>query len=333
MTSIVLVLILVSAVPLARRAHLRAAAAAQADLQTIFDAAPIGNLVLDGDERVVNVNAAFARLVGRPARELPGQALAQLVHAEDLKLLRIGFAQLRHDVSAELATEVRLLHAVTGAPIAASIHATRLTRRGAGAPRMLVQVLDVTERKRVEAQLKHLADHDSLTSLLNRRRFEQELARHAAQVRRYGAEGAVMVLDVDHFKLVNDTCGHGAGDRLIVGVAAALQRRLRETDVIARLGGDEFAILLPKADRDGAEAVARSLVETIREHAAEPRDGELRPPQRVTISVGVAMMDACGELTADEIVAAADVAMYAAKKAGRDGYAFAGAPTARRIAA
>jgi diguanylate cyclase (GGDEF)-like protein/PAS domain S-box-containing protein len=327
MTPIVLLLVLASALLAARRMHLRATHAARSDLQTIFDTAPIGNLVLDDAERVVDANAALGRVVGAPARSLAGRPLAQLVHADDLPLLRIGFAQLRHGVSDVLSTEVRLRLAAGGAPIAVSLHAALLAggHGRAGAPRLLVQVLDITERKRVEAQLKHLAEHDPLTGLLNRRRFAAELARHVAQAQRYGAEGAVIVLDVDHFKRVNDTCGHGAGDRLIAQVAEALRGRLRGTDLIARLGGDEFAILLPRADRAGAEAVAASLVETVRAHA-DP----LAPP--VTISVGVAMVGASPACGPDELVAAADLAMYAVKEAGRDGYAFA-APAAPRLVA
>jgi diguanylate cyclase (GGDEF)-like protein/PAS domain S-box-containing protein len=331
MTPIVLLLVLASTLLAARRTHLRAIRAAQSDLQTIFDTAPIGNLVLDDAERVVDANAALGRVVGASARELVGRPLSALVHAEDLALLRIGFAQLRHGVSDELCTEVRLHDGgADGAPIAVAVHAALLARRGTGAPRLLVQVLDITERKRVEAQLKHLAEHDPLTGLLNRRRFEAELSRHVAQARRYGAEGAVIVLDVDHFKRVNDTCGHGAGDRLIARVAEALRGRLRGTDLIARLGGDEFAILLPKAGRDGAEAVAASLVETIRAQAGAEAD-PLAPA--VTISVGVAMVGSGAASDPDELVAAADLAMYATKQAGRDGYAFAPAPVAPRLAA
>jgi diguanylate cyclase (GGDEF)-like protein/PAS domain S-box-containing protein len=331
MTPIVLLLVLASALLAARRMHLRATRAAQSDLQTIFDTAPIGNLVLDEAERVVDANAALGRVVGAPARGLVGRPLAELVHGEDLALLRIGFAQLRHGVSGELSTEVRL-RAAGAAPVAVAVHAALLTARGTrvGAPRLLVQVLDITERKRVEAQLKHLAEHDPLTGLLNRRRFEAELSRHVAQAQRYGAEGAVIVLDVDHFKRVNDTCGHGAGDRMIARVAEALRARLRGTDLIARLGGDEFAILLPKADRAGAETVAASLVATIRARADDGAD-PLAPP--VTISVGVAMVGASPACGPDELVSAADLAMYAAKQAGRDGYAFAAAPPAARLVA
>ena len=295
----------------------RATRRSHAELRALFDAAPVGNVVLDGDDRIVSANAALARVVGWHSGALRGQPLDVLVHATDLSLLRIALAELRHGVTKVLETEIRLRGRTAEEPVTTAIHAATLPCADGCEPQLLLQVIDVTERKRVEAQLQHMADHDPLTGLLNRRRFEQELARHVAHAQRYGAEGAALLLDVDYFKAVNDTYGHGAGDRLIARVAEALRERLRATDVIARLGGDEFAILLPKADRDGAMLLARSLVETVRTLA--PLDGAAVGTRAVTISVGVVAFEDVAELSAEAIVAAADDAMYEAKSAGRDG--------------
>ena len=176
----------------------------------------------------------------------------------------------------------------------------------------------VSERERFERELRHLADHDPLTGLLNRRRFELELDRQLAQARRYGRSGAVILLDVDRFKQINDTYGHSVGDRLIVSVADALRTRLRGSDAIARIGGDEFAVLLPEIDRAGGEAVARELVAAV---AANTTCVEGRELPRVTISVGVASFGPVAGLDREALVIAADVAMYRAKEAGRNGYA------------
>ena len=176
-------------------------------------------------------------------------------------------------------------------------------------------------------ELRHLADHDSLTELPNRRRFEQELARHLAHVRRYGPEGAALVLDLDCFKLVNDTFGHAAGDRLLARVARVLRERLRATDVVARIGGDEFAILLPRVDAAGATAVARSLVETVRAEALTA------DAQGVTISIGVIVFDPRSPVVPEGVLAAADIAMYDAKAAGGDAWAFYVEPRVTKAAA
>ena len=175
---------------------------------------------------------------------------------------------------------------------------------------------DLRSLRATTSQLRHLADHDPLTGLPNRRRFEQELARHLAHVRRYGAEGAALVLDLDCFKPVNDTFGHAAGDRLLARVASVLRERLRTTDVVARLGGDEFAILLPRVNRAAAGAVARSIVETVR------LEGLTADTRGVTISVGVVTFDERETALPEDVLAAADLAMYDAKAAGGDGWAF-----------
>jgi diguanylate cyclase (GGDEF)-like protein/PAS domain S-box-containing protein len=297
------------------------ASRAQRDLRSIFDTAPIATIVLDASDRVVEANAAMSRIVGGVPGELTGRRLVELVDPDDRALLHVALAELRHDVSAGLETEVRLRHATREAPVTVAIHAVQMERRRTrDGHRMLLQVLDITERKDVEARLQHLADHDTLTGLLNRRRFEQELARHLAHTRRYGAEGAAIVLDLDRFKPVNDTYGHAAGDRVLAEVGQVLRQRLRGTDAVARLGGDEFAILLQRVDRDGAAAVARSLVETVRAQVANT-DGD-SADGGVTISLGVVMFDACAAPSAEDLLAAADLAMYEAKAAGGDGYAF-----------
>jgi diguanylate cyclase (GGDEF)-like protein/PAS domain S-box-containing protein len=177
---------------------------------------------------------------------------------------------------------------------------------------------DITERKRFEAQLRRLADHDPLTGLLNRRRFEEELSSRIAYAKRYGGEGALLVIDLDGFKYVNDALGHGAGDALLRSVARLLTGRLRATDMLARLGGDEFAILLPTAGEEDARKVASQLLEALREHAVQ-LEGR---PITVTASIGVVCFGPDAE-NADELLAEADREMYVAKDAGRDRAEFA----------
>ena len=177
---------------------------------------------------------------------------------------------------------------------------------------------DITERKRFEAQLKRLADHDPLTGLFNRRRFEEELDAGLARLKRFGISAALLILDLDRFKYVNDALGHGAGDQLLTSVARLLRERIRASDVLARLGGDEFAVLLPTADEASARSVATDLLQGLRGLAVE-LEGR---PIGVTASIGVVCFgrEASGE---EELMAEADRAMYVAKDSGRDRAQFA----------
>ena len=178
-----------------------------------------------------------------------------------------------------------------------------------------VSARDNTERRRLERQLRHLADHDALTGLYNRRRFDDELGRAMANTRRFDEGAAVLLIDLDDFKYVNDTLGHAAGDELLRSVAAMIRERVRATDVLARIGGDEFALLLSRASADDACLVAADLVRAAREHALKLGGGVVR----VTISVGAVAFDAAAG-TAENVLIAADRAMYDAKAQGRDRY-------------
>ena len=174
----------------------------------------------------------------------------------------------------------------------------------------------MSERKDVERRLKHLADHDPLTDLLNRRGFDAALARELSAAERYDRAGAVISLDLDHFKYTNDSLGHSVGDELIRRAGSVLSERLRDSDTLARLGGDEFAVILPQADQAEAERVAADLLAALRKEAtvtgAHGRTG-------TTASAGIALFGVGGSVSAEELLAEADIAMYDAKEAGRDG--------------
>jgi diguanylate cyclase (GGDEF)-like protein/PAS domain S-box-containing protein len=177
---------------------------------------------------------------------------------------------------------------------------------------------DITENKRLEAQLMHLATHDQMTSIFNRHRFEEELRNQVSYSRRYGTGGALLVLDLDELKAVNDTYGHHAGDLLLKAVVGALSARLRENDVLARLGGDEFAVFLPGIGAEGARRVAEELLERVRRERV-PAGGQ---KVGTTASLGVAMLDSDPTLDADRLLMQADTAMYEVKYAGGDAVAF-----------
>ncbi len=172
---------------------------------------------------------------------------------------------------------------------------------------------DTTERHLYEERLRHLADHDQLTGLLNRRRFDEELKRELARAGRYHTTGAVLSVDLDNFKAVNDTAGHPAGDAVLIAASSVMRDRLRASDVLARVGGDEFAILLTSVDEAQAHMAAEDVLKTLR--ACRPEFGGKR--FRIHASIGVATF-APDDSTASELRVFADLAMYAAKQAGGD---------------
>ena len=175
-------------------------------------------------------------------------------------------------------------------------------------------VLAALERaERTEAELRYLADHDSLTGLLDRRRFRAELDQYVSFSARYGGRGAVMIIDIDSLKAINDTHGHHAGDNLIRQVAGVMRERVRATDIVARLSGDEFAILMPQTDVEGALHLGEDLRSQIAETIQPTPDAD-----PATISVGVTMFGGEGGIGAESVLVAADQAMYQAKEGGRN---------------
>lgn len=173
---------------------------------------------------------------------------------------------------------------------------------------------DTTRRKHLERQLEHLANRDYLTGLLNRRRFEEELQVHLAQARRYGITGALLFLDLDHFKDVNDSFGHSVGDELLVGVAQLLSERLPKTGAVARLGGDEFTIMLPRTETNEARRIAEQILAWLRNSPFEVAEHCIA----VSASIGITLVTPDGMGTAEQLLSCADMAMYQAKENGRN---------------
>ena len=184
-------------------------------------------------------------------------------------------------------------------------------------PAQLVAIMDVTEKRQAEARIAHMAHHDALTGLPNRVLFHERLDEALLRVRRYREKLAVLYLDLDQFKTVNDTLGHPAGDKLLVAVAERLRTCLRDSDMVARFGGDEFAVLqIGLAGPHEAGALAERIVTLL----SEPYDID---GQQVVIgaSVGIALAPADGE-TADQLLRNADMALYQAKEDGRRTFCF-----------
>jgi diguanylate cyclase (GGDEF)-like protein/PAS domain S-box-containing protein len=289
-------------------------AQAEQRFRTAFEAAPIGMALSDLDGRFLQVNDALCAITGYTRDELEEMSFQELSHPADAARDEEMMQSLLSGEQSTFWMEKRYVD-VVGQVVWVAVHAT-LVRSADGRPlHFLGQIQDVSERVRYEAQLQHMADHDPLTGLLNRRSFERELNSHLRNVQRYGPEGAALVLDIDRFKHINDTLGHNVGDELIVKVAQTLRTRLRDSDVLARLGGDEFAVLLPRGGREEAEAVAESILASVRAQSVLTTAGRRRP---ITTSIGIALFGESDGLSAEDVLVNADLAMYDAKEAGRD---------------
>ncbi|MES9873480.1 MAG: diguanylate cyclase [Candidatus Sedimenticola sp. 6PFRAG7] len=173
---------------------------------------------------------------------------------------------------------------------------------------------DITERKRIEEKLKHLATHDTLTKLYNRQAFLQHIHEEVQRAQRYKSNLSVLLMDIDHFKLVNDTFGHSAGDEVLSRFAGILEGSLRKTDFVARYGGEEFIAILPETAITEARELAERLRVQIAEHPFKINDHKTL---NLSVSIGIASFPEHAR-SGQELIDAADSAMYAAKKAGRN---------------
>ena len=295
-----------------RRRLERERRAAEEVLRLSFENAPIGKALVSPTGTFLRVIRALAEMTGYAPEELLARRFQDLMHSDDLgadlDLLERMLGGERHRCE----MEQRYVRA-DGTRLWILLSAS-LVRDEDGAPRYVIaQIQDITERKRAERELRHLSDHDGLTGLANRRRFEAELGRRLADHQRHRRDFSVVLLDLDRFKEVNDGLGHAAGDRVLRAVAGTLRERLRATDLVARLGGDEFACLLAESAGQEARDVAAELLARVHDVRVVHGDVVLR----VGASAGVADTTQLAHPTAEALLVAADAAMYAVKRRGR----------------
>ena len=296
-----------------RRRADEAVRAAEARFRSAFDGAPIGMAITSLDGHFEHVNPALCEITGYSREQLEGMSFQAITPADDVGGNAAAVEQLISGKLSVYRTEKRYIHA-EGHLVPVEISSTLVRDSDGGPLNFLTQIQDITERKLFEGRLQHLADHDSLTGLFNRRRFEEELSRELALAERHGGRAALLAIDLDNFKYINDSLGHSIGDELIARVGEALSDRLRKTDVLARLGGDEFAVILPRADEHDALRVAGALLDSVSAVGLEPAGAQRRS---VTASIGISIFEPGSGVTAEELHVEADIAMYDAKEAGR----------------
>jgi diguanylate cyclase (GGDEF)-like protein/PAS domain S-box-containing protein len=274
-------------------------------LDVAFDYAPIGMGLFDTHGRYVRVNDSMCQLLGRTREQLLGRRDQEFTHSDDRPSDVDAAWRILNGDADSWQTEKRFL-APDGRVIWVIANLAFLRDSGGRPLSWLGQFQDITERRAREELLGHIAMHDDLTQVANRRGLVAKLTDSLAHARRYEQSGAVLVLDLDGFKQVNDRDGHQAGDALLAQAAATLRTRLRVTDFVARMGGDEFAVILPHADADTAQLVAGQLLAAL---------GALQPGE-ISCSCGIAVY-APDTPDVDTVLGRADRAMYAAKARGR----------------
>jgi diguanylate cyclase (GGDEF)-like protein/PAS domain S-box-containing protein len=260
---------------------------------------------------LVRINRTLCERFGYAEHEIAGAHVAMLFDAAGRATLLAAVDELIGGRATVCHDEVVLLDSA-GDAFDGRVTTSLVLGRD-GVRDVILQIEDVTERNRLERELHDLADLDSLTGLYNRRRFERELSGHLDAATRSPRGGAVILIDLDNFKTVNDTLSHQAGDEMLVAAAEALSERTRATDVVARLGGDEFAVLIPDANPAEAAIVGHALVERIGERAVHHGGAVMR---RTTASIGVVVFGADTQMTGDQLLNDADLAMYEAKDDG-----------------
>jgi len=282
---------------------------ADARFETSFEQAGIGAAIADLDGIPIRVNNAVCSILGRPKAQLVNRSWAEYTHPDD--------ARPHESIRAEVAAghddyqEQRRFIRPDGSTVWCSLHTT-LVRDESGEPEYyLAQLQDITERRQMHADLAHQALHDRLTGLANGTLLTDRLNHALARARRNNSRLAVIFFDLDQFKAVNDSFGHGVGDDLINQVAIRVSSTIRDSDTVARFGGDEFVIVCDANSIQDTERTAERVLAAIREpfHIG---DREIN----VTSSAGIAYADR--DSTPDSLLRDSDHAMYVAKSLGRD---------------
>jgi len=268
--------------------------------------------LIDADMVIAYQTPSLTRILGYADDELIGTLLADLVHPDDRRIYLAARAEAIATGRESTTSHLRLRHRDGSYRHVENIHTNLLGDPDVRA--VVVTTRDVTAQKQLQAQLQHNAFHDALTGLANRALFADRLQHALARTDRHATPVAVLFVDLDDFKAVNDGAGHSAGDELLVAVAERLRQVLRPSDTIARLGGDEFAVLIEDgADPSRTTATADRLLAALSEpFPAGGADDQVR----VSASIGIAT-GAAGQHDAAELLRHADVAMYAAKEAGK----------------
>ncbi len=296
----------------AARSDLSTVALQRDEVQDLYDNAPCGYHSLDHQGRVLRMNQTELGWLGLSREQAMGRPFTDFLTEDSRAIFHERFPQFVRDGSIK-DLELELVRG-SGTPMPVLISATAVKDAQGHMLSTRSTVFDNTDQKMMEAQLERLARTDMLTSLSNRRDFYEHAARAIAHSRRLGAPLSLVLMDIDHFKKINDTYGHARGDQVLRKLSHSLGDALRETDVPARLGGEEFAVLMPTTSLAQALAVAERLRDALAHTPVAIGDEE---QIHFTVSIGVTEWQPA-DADIDATLHRADEALYRAKHNGRN---------------
>jgi len=292
--------------------HLAEMQESEERFRSAFDLAPIGMALVSSDGRFAQVNQSLCDILGYTDSELKSRSFRDLTNPNDLQIFQGYIDQVLDSRLLNTQMETRYRHKL-GYEVCALVGISLIRDSQSSSLHLILQLQDITDRKRAEQQLLHEAFHDGLTGLPNRAWFMEQLEASLDQSQlQPGRLFAVLFLDLDRFKLINDSIGHMVGDQLLIGIAQRLRNGVRPGDKVARLGGDEFTILL-----DGIRDVheAEEIAERIQKLVSQPfilNGYEVY----TTVSIGLALSN-LGYVQPEDFLRDADTAMYHAKSLGK----------------
>ncbi|MDS4043054.1 MAG: EAL domain-containing protein [Candidatus Competibacter sp.] len=292
--------------------------ASEARFRSFFESSPVGLCLTGPDKRWLEVNDRLCEMLGYRREQLLGLSWAELTHSDDIPTDVAHFERAMSHRIDGYSLDKRFVRQ-DGGLLHVNV-STRCVRRASGPVDYFVTVVqDITERKQAEERILNLSQCDNLTGLPNRTLLSDRLRQVLLRAVRDHTQAGVMLVDLDRFKLINDTLGHTVGDQLLREVAARLQRCVRECDTISRQGGDEFAVLLPDL---GSSDYAGRIAQRILDAVAQPcRLNERELELHVTCSIGISLYPRDGH-SEEILLKNADIALYRAKDMGRNGYQF-----------
>lgn len=275
--------------------------------RAIYENAPDIFITTNHTGEIMSINRAGSVMLGYDMGELLGESISKIVLPEDQQAVFSYIDKQFVDPSPDEGIECRCIRK-DGSILWVHQRATLDTH--ATDPRLLIICRDITEKRGLEQQLIYQATHDALTNLVSRREFERRLHRILSESQEPENGHVLCFLDLDQFKIINDTCGHAAGDELLRQIAALLQGQMRSRDTLARLGGDEFAVLMEYCSLDRAVLLAEKIRTTIKSFIFHWRDRQFS----IGVSIGILPMQT--GLGFEDALVQVDAACYAAKKSG-----------------